>query len=148
MWRRKFNAWFFIGEKSIIHVINYWLQPQTIYYGHRLDKRQSYSNFRLTALQPRSANFITDESDDEGFVRPKPKPIYFRHTVKPDFKELSTLSSKEYPGSGVKTFSILKVRLLRFGITREFSFTLYEKRWTLLRRRRRRLIWLHWDWGK
>jgi len=71
---------------------------------------KSHKNLRLTALQPQCANFITDESDDEGFVRPKPKPIYFRHTVKPDFKELSTLSSKEYPGSGVKTFSILKVR--------------------------------------
>ena len=35
------------------------------------------------------------------------KPIYFRHTTKPDYKVLSEMSEKEYPGQNVKTASIL-----------------------------------------
>jgi len=62
---------------------------------------------RLTALMPQNGTFLSDESDEEGFVRPKPKPIYFRHTTKPDYKTLSEMSEKEYPGSYVKTASIL-----------------------------------------
>ena len=57
---------------------------------------------RLSSLQPNNASFVSDESDEEGFVRPKPKPIYFLHTVKPDLKVLSEMSEKEYPGANVK----------------------------------------------
>jgi len=51
---------------------------------------------RLTARQPQTASFLSDESDDEGFVRPKPKPIYLR-TTKPDLKTLAEISKREYP---------------------------------------------------
>jgi len=51
---------------------------------------------RLTARQPQTAVFLSDESDDEGFVRPKPKPIFLR-TTKPDLKTLAELSKREYP---------------------------------------------------
>ena len=62
---------------------------------------------RLSSLQPKNASFISDESDEEGFVRPKPKPIYFRHTVKPNFKLLSEMAEKEYPGADVKRKSLI-----------------------------------------
>lgn len=50
----------------------------------------------MTARQPQTAVFLSDESDDEGFVRPKPKPIFLR-TNKPDLKTLAELSKREYP---------------------------------------------------
>ena len=64
---------------------------------------------RLSSLQPKNASFISDESDEEGFVRPKPKPIYFKHTVKPNLKLLSEMATKEYPGADVKRRSNLDI---------------------------------------
>ena len=63
----------------------------------------------MTARQPQTAVFLSDESDDEGFVRPKPKPIYFKHTTKPDLKLLSEMAKKEYPGADVKRRSNLDI---------------------------------------
>jgi len=68
---------------------------------------------RLSSLQPKNASFISDESDEEGFVRPKPKPIYFQHTVKPDLKLLSEMAKKEYPGADVKRRSVLDIPQIR-----------------------------------
>ena len=70
---------------------------------------------RLSSLQPKNASFISDESDDEGFVRPKPKPIYFQHTVKPDLKVLSEMSEKEYPGADAKRRSVAAPPIKQYG---------------------------------
>jgi len=54
---------------------------------------------RLTAKMPQSDNFLDDESDEEGFMKPKPPPIYLRPPVI-DKKMMALMSSKEYPGKG------------------------------------------------
>ena len=51
---------------------------------------------RLTSKIPQTDKFVSDESDDEGFIKPKPPPTYIR-PPKIDMKTLSLLSAKEYP---------------------------------------------------
>ena len=48
---------------------------------------------RLTAKMPQSDNFLDDESDEEGFMKPKPPPIYLRPPVI-DKKMMALMSSK------------------------------------------------------
>ena len=50
---------------------------------------------RLTARHPHTHTFLADESDDEGFVRPKPKPIYLRKP-KIDPKKLVEMASNDF----------------------------------------------------
>ena len=51
---------------------------------------------RLTAKMPQPDKFLDDESDEEGFIKPKAPPIYLR-SPKLDMKTLSLMSAKEYP---------------------------------------------------
>ena len=50
---------------------------------------------RLTARNPHTHTFLADESDDEGFVRPKPKPIYLRKP-KIDPKKLVEMAADDF----------------------------------------------------
>ena len=50
---------------------------------------------RLTARHPHTHTFLADESDDEGFVRPKPKPVYLRKP-KIDPKKLVEMASNDF----------------------------------------------------
>ena len=45
---------------------------------------------------PQPDKFLDDESDEEGFIKPKAPPIYLR-SPKLDMKTLSLMSAKEYP---------------------------------------------------
>ena len=44
---------------------------------------------------PQSDNFLDDESDEEGFMKPKPPPIYLRPPVI-DKKMMALMSSKVF----------------------------------------------------
>jgi hypothetical protein len=65
----------------------------------RMSKRAyllSEQTCRLSAKKPESEDFLTDESDEEGFVPLRPPPVYLRQP-KIDMKTLALLSAKEYP---------------------------------------------------
>lgn len=64
---------------------------------------------RLTAKMPQTDNFVCDESDEEGFVKPKPPAVFLRAPTL-DMKTLSLMSAKEYPSKSpmVKKMAIIR----------------------------------------
>jgi hypothetical protein len=60
---------------------------------------------RLSAKIPNPEDFLSDESDEEGFVKPKSLPVYLR-PPKIGMKTLALLSAKEYPSKVPKVKKI------------------------------------------